>query len=54
VAVLIRARTHFRADCRSAFGEAPGIAIHDHLVIGRKGHASFRSLGTQQRPASIE
>jgi DNA repair protein RadC len=22
-----------------------GIAIHDHLVIGRKGHASFRSLG---------
>jgi DNA repair protein RadC len=25
--------------------EAPGIAIHDHLVIGRKGHASFRSLG---------
>ena len=24
---------------------ALGIAIHDHLVIGRKGHASFRSLG---------
>jgi DNA repair protein RadC len=24
--------------------EALGIAIHDHLVIGRKGHASFRSL----------
>ncbi len=22
-----------------------GIVIHDHLVIGRKGHASFRSLG---------
>ena len=22
-----------------------GIAIHDHLVVGRKGHASFRSLG---------
>lgn len=22
-----------------------GIAIHDHLVIGRKGHASFKSLG---------
>ena len=22
-----------------------GISIHDHLVIGRKGHASFRSLG---------
>jgi len=25
--------------------EALGISIHDHLVIGRKGHASFRSLG---------
>ena len=24
---------------------ALGIAIHDHLVIDRKGHASFRSLG---------
>lgn len=24
---------------------ALGIGIHDHLVIGRKGHASFRSLG---------
>jgi DNA repair protein RadC len=24
---------------------ALGIAIHDHLVIGRKGHASFGSLG---------
>ena len=23
--------------------EALGIAIHDHLVVGRKGHASFRS-----------
>ena len=22
-----------------------GIALHDHLVIGRKGHASFKSLG---------
>jgi DNA repair protein RadC len=28
-----------------ATAEALGIAIHDHLVIGRKGHASFRSLG---------
>jgi DNA repair protein RadC len=27
-----------------AAAEALGIAIHDHLVIGRKGHASFRSL----------
>jgi hypothetical protein len=26
-----------------AAAEALGIAIHDHLVIGRKGHASFRS-----------
>jgi DNA repair protein RadC len=25
--------------------ETLGIAIRDHLVIGRKGHASFRSLG---------
>jgi len=25
--------------------EALGLSIHDHLVIGRKGHASFRSLG---------
>ncbi|MFO1080110.1 MAG: DNA repair protein RadC [Reyranellaceae bacterium] len=25
--------------------EALGIVIHDHLVIGRKGHANFRSLG---------
>ena len=25
--------------------EPLGIAIHDHLVIGRKGHASFWSLG---------
>ena len=22
-----------------------GVAIHDHLVIGRTGHASFRELG---------
>jgi hypothetical protein len=28
-----------------AAAEALGIAIHDHLVIGRKGHASFRSFG---------
>jgi DNA repair protein RadC len=25
--------------------EALGIAIHGHLVIGRKGHASIRALG---------
>jgi len=25
--------------------EALSITIHDHLVICRKGHASFRSLG---------
>ncbi len=24
---------------------AIGVAVHDHLVIGRKGHASFKSLG---------
>ncbi len=28
-----------------AAASALGISIHDHLVIGRKGHASFRSLG---------
>jgi DNA repair protein RadC len=28
-----------------AAAQALGISIHDHLVIGRKGHASFRSLG---------
>jgi hypothetical protein len=33
-----------RAEIKAA-AEALGIAIHDHLVIGRKGHASFRSLG---------
>lgn len=25
--------------------EALGLTVHDHLIIGRKGHASFRSLG---------
>ena len=28
-----------------AAAEALGIALHDHLVIGRSGHASFRGLG---------
>ena len=28
-----------------AAAKALGIAIHDHLVIGRSGHASFKSLG---------
>jgi DNA repair protein RadC len=28
-----------------AAAEPLGIMIHDHLVIGRKGHARFRSLG---------
>jgi DNA repair protein RadC len=26
-------------------GKPLGIAVHDHLVIGRDGHASFRALG---------
>ncbi len=26
-------------------GEKLGIAVHDHLIIGRRGHASFKSLG---------
>jgi DNA repair protein RadC len=25
--------------------QALGIELHDHLVIGKRGHASFRSLG---------
>ena len=25
--------------------KALGIAVHDHLVVGRGGHASFKSLG---------
>jgi DNA repair protein RadC len=29
----------------AAASKALGIAIHDHLVIGRAGHASFKSLG---------
>jgi DNA repair protein RadC len=28
-----------------AAAKALGIAVHDHLVIGRAGHASFKSLG---------
>ncbi|MCZ6495194.1 MAG: hypothetical protein O6924_03345, partial [Alphaproteobacteria bacterium] len=26
-------------------GERLGIVLHDHLIIGKKGHASFKSLG---------
>ena len=26
-------------------GERIGIVLHDHLIIGKKGHASFKSLG---------
>jgi len=29
----------------TAAAKALGIAVHDHLVIGRSGHASFKSLG---------
>jgi DNA repair protein RadC len=29
----------------AAAAKALKIAIHDHLVIGRNGHASFKSLG---------
>jgi DNA repair protein RadC len=28
-----------------SLGEPLGIVVHDHLIIGRKGHASFRALG---------
>ena len=39
-----RADIEMTKEIRKA-AEALGIGIHDHLVIGRKGHASFRSLG---------
>jgi DNA repair protein RadC len=26
-------------------GKPLGVAVHDHLVIGRDGHASFRGMG---------
>jgi DNA repair protein RadC len=29
----------------AAAGKALGIAVHDHLIVGRRGHASFKSLG---------
>ena len=25
--------------------ETVGVTLHDHVIVGRKGHASFRSLG---------
>ena len=28
----------------AALGKALNIVIHDHLIIGRQGHASFRAL----------
>lgn len=28
-----------------AAGEALGLTLHDHLIIGRHGHASLRALG---------
>lgn len=28
-----------------SLGDPLGIVVHDHLIIGRKGHASFRALG---------
>ncbi len=29
----------------AAAGAPLGVAVHDHLVIGRRGHNSFKSLG---------
>jgi DNA repair protein RadC len=26
-------------------GEKLGVALHDHVIIGRRGHNSFRTLG---------
>lgn len=28
-----------------ALAEPLGVTVHDHLIVGRKGHASFRALG---------
>ena len=25
--------------------DAVGIAVHDHVVVGRKGHVSFKAMG---------
>ena len=41
--VLILVHNHPSGDPKP-LREIKGIAIHDHLVIGREGHASFRSL----------
>lgn len=29
----------------AAAGKPLGITLHDHVIIGRQGHASFRALG---------
>src|SRR5947199_2136368 len=47
--------TLFRSDILmtreiAAAAKALSIAVHDHLVIGRGGHASFKSLGLPPRP----
>jgi len=31
----------------AAAADKLGISVHDHTIIGRKGHASLRSLGYQ-------
>ena len=46
----LRYPTPSRADIEltreiAAAAKALKIAVHDHLVIGRGGHASFKSLG---------
>ena len=30
---------------REVAADKLGIALHDHLIIGRKGHASLKSMG---------
>lgn len=39
-----QADTEMTREVASA-AKALGIALHDHIVVGRKGHTSFRSLG---------
>ena len=26
-------------------GRKPGVTLHDHLIIGRRGHVSLKALG---------
>ena len=34
-----------------ATGKPLGIVVHDHIIVGKKGHASFRGLGLIEAPS---